>query len=94
MDVPYSDYAAWAERFLGGDALEPVLFSETEDGKLLLRMEKTDSGLDWSKVKLGSVAAGADGSYTADLGAASAVFNVTENAGLYRVETITLTPNP
>ena len=94
VDVLYSDYAAWAERFMGGDALESVRFSETEDGKLLLRMGETGSGIDWSKVKFGSVAAGADGSYTADLGAASAVFTVTEDAGLYRIETITLTPNP
>ena len=94
VDVPYSDYAAWAERFMGGDALEPVRFSETEDGKLLLRMGETGSGIDWSRVKLISVAVGADGSYTADLGAASAVFTVTEDEGLYRIETITLTPNP
>ena len=95
VDVPYSDYAAWAERFLGGDALEPARFSETEDGKLLLQLGKTDSGIDWSRVTLVSVTAGADGSYTADLGAASAVFTVSKNEeGLYRVETITLTPNP
>ena len=35
-----------------------------------------------------------DCSYTADLGAASAVFTVAEDEGLYRIETITLTPNP
>lgn len=94
VDTPYADYAAWAGRFLGGDALGSVQFSETEDGKLLLRMGETGSGIDWSKVKLVSVAAGADGSFTANLSAASAVFTVSQNAeGLYRIETITLTPN-
>ena len=95
VDTPYADYAAWAGRFLGGDALGSVQFSETEDGKLLLRLDETGSGIDWSRVTLVSVTAGADGSYTADLGAASAVFTVSKNEeGLYRVETITLTPNP
>ena len=92
VDTPYADYAAWAERIMGCDTLGPVRFSETEDGKLLLRKAEAE-GIDGSGMKLVSVSAEADGSFTADLGAASAAFTVSQNAeGLYRVETITLTP--
>ncbi len=94
VDIPYAEYAAWAERFLGGDILGPVQFSETEDGKLLLRRWEGDDGIDGTGLEIRSVTLETDGSYTADLGAASAVFTVSQNAeGLYRIETITLTPN-
>jgi hypothetical protein len=94
LDISYADYAAWAERFMGGDTLGPVQFSETEDGKLLLRQREADYGIDGTRLEIRSVTPEADGSYTADLGAASAVFTVSQNAdGRYRIETIELTAN-
>ncbi len=79
---------------MGGDTLGPVQFSETEDGKLLLRQREADYGIDGTRLEIRSVTPAADGSYTADLGDASAVFIVSKNEeGLYRIETITLTPN-
>ena len=94
VDTPYADYAAWAERFMGGDVLGPVQFSESEDGKLLLRRVEADNGIGGTKLEIRSATPAADGSYTADLGAASAVFTVSKNEeDLYRIETITLTPD-
>ena len=91
VDTPYADYAAWAERFMGGDVLGPVQFAETEDGKLLLRRWEADNGIDSSMLEIRSVTLAADGSYTADLGGVTAVFTVSQTAeGLYRIETVEL----
>lgn len=95
-EVFYAEYAAWAGRFMSEDAATqlPWVFAEGADGKLLVRRAETDSGIDWAKLAIRSVSAGENGAYTADLGAASAVFTVSKNeAGLYRVETLTLTEN-
>ena len=95
-DISYADFAAWAGRFMSEDAatLLPWVFAEGADGELILRRAETDSGIDWGKLAIRSVSAGENGVYTADLGAASADFTVTESGGLYRIETITLTENP
>ena len=95
-DISYADFAAWAGRFMSEDAatLLPWVFAEGADGKLLVRRAETDSGIDWGNLSIRSVTAGEGGGYTAELGAASADFTVTESGGLYRIETITLTENP
>ena len=91
LDIPYAEYAAWAERFMGGDTLGPVQFAETEDGKLLLRRWEADNRIDSSKLEIRSVTHEADGSYTADLGGVTAVFTVSQtDEGLYRIETVEL----
>ena len=94
--VSYAALAAWAGRFMGEEPalLLPWGFAEGGDGELILRRAETDSGIDWGKLAIRSVTAGENGVYTADLGAASAVFTVTESGGLYRIETITLTETP
>ena len=95
-DVSYAAFAAWAGRFMSEEAALPLpwVFAEGEDGRLILRRAETDSGIDWGKLGIRAVTAGEKGVYTADLGAASAVFNVSETEeGLYRIETVTLTPN-
>ena len=95
LDIPWADYAAWAGRFLGEDAqgLFPVVFFEGEDGKLAARKTETDSGIDWSGLQIRSVS-GADGVYTADLGALTLTFTVSQTEeGLYRVETVEQTSN-
>ena len=95
-DISWADFAAWAGRFMSEDAATqlPWVFAEGADGKLLVRRAETDSGIDWAKLTIRSVTAGENGVYTADLGAASAAFTVTESGGLYRIETITLTETP
>ena len=96
-DVSYAAFAAWAGRFMGEDAslLLPWIFAEGADGGLTVRKAETDSGIDWAKLAIRSVAAGENGVYTADLGAASAVFTTAQTEdGSFRIETITLTPNP
>lgn len=88
VDTPYADYAAWAARFMGGDTLGPIRFTESEDGKLVLR-RVSGSETDWTMLEIRSVTPEADGSYTADLGGVTATFTVSQTEeGLYRIETI------
>lgn len=94
-DISYAAYAAWAGRFMQEDAalLLPWVFAEGGNGRLILRRADTDSGIDWAKLKILSVTE-ENGVYTADLGAASAVYTVSKTAdGLYRIETIAVTAN-
>lgn len=96
VDIPWADFSAWIDRFMSEEARAdfPYLFSEAEDGGLTLRKSETDTRSFWLSLTLRSVADNGDGSYSADLGAASAVFTVSHSAdGAYRVETVTLTPN-
>ena len=96
LDFPYPDFAAWADRFMSEAARAefPVRFSETEEGGLFLQKSETDTRSFFLSLELRSVTDNGDGTWTADLGAASAVFTVSQGAeGLYRIETITLTPN-
>lgn len=93
LDIPYADYAAWADRFMSPDAqdLFPVRFSEAEGGGLIVRKAETDNRSDWLNAELRSVSAGEDGVYTADLGTMTVRFTVSQTEeGLYRVETVTL----
>ena len=95
-DIPYADFSAWADRFMREEARAefPIRFSEAEDGGLFLQKSETDTRSFWRSLKLRSVTDNGDGSWSADLGAASAVFTVSQNPdGLYRIETIALTPN-
>lgn len=92
VDIPYSDYAAWAERFMRADVLGPIQFTESEDGKLLLR-RVSGSEINWAGLEVGSTVQGEDGLYTADLGAVTASFTVSETDATYVIETIELTPN-
>ena len=95
MDIPYTAFAAWADRFMSEDAQAPlpIRFSEAADGGLLVSRSETDTRSLILSLKLGAVADNGDGTYTADLGAASAVFTVSQGAdGLYRIETIALDP--
>lgn len=92
-DIPYADFAAWADRFMSEEARAefPIRFSETEDGGLFLQKSETDTRDFWRALALHAVTDNGDGSYRADLGAASAVFTVSQNAdGLYRIESIEL----
>ena len=90
VDTPYADYAAWAARIMGGDTLGPIRFTESEDGKLVLR-RVSGSEIDWTMLEIRSVTPEADGSYTADLGGVTATFTVSQTEeGLYRIETIVL----
>ena len=94
VELPYATFSAWADRFMSPEAREdfPILFSQGEDGSLILRKSETDTRSFWLSLTLGSVADNGDGTWTADLGGADAVFTITENGGLYRVETVSLTP--
>lgn len=91
-DISYAAYAAWAGRFMQEDAalLLPWGFAEGEDGGLILRRSDTDSGIDWTKLEIGSVTE-ESGVWTADLGGVTATFTVSQTEeGLYRIDTIKL----
>lgn len=95
-DIPYADFTAWADRFMREEARAefPIRFSEAEDGGLFLQKSETDTRSFWRSLALRTVTDNGDGSWSADLGAASAVFTVSQSPdGLYRIETIALTPN-
>lgn len=95
VEIPYADFSAWADRFMSPESRAdyPYRFSETEDGRLLLQKSETDTRSFWRSLSLEAVADNGDGTYSAELGAASAVFTVSQNAdGSYRIETIALTP--
>lgn len=92
-NIPYADFTAWADRFMSETARAdfPIRFSEAEDGGLFLQKSETDTRSFWRSLKLHSVAANGDGTWSADLGAATAVFTVSQSAdGLYRIESIEL----
>ena len=92
-NIPYADFTAWADRFMSETARAdfPFRFSEAEDGGLFLQKSETDTRSFWRSLKLHSVAANGDGTWSADLGAATAVFTVFQSAdGLYRIESIEL----
>ena len=92
-EISYADYAAWAGRFMdeAAAALLPWSFAEGADGRLVIRRSGTEPGVDWAGLVIRSVTE-TDGVYTADLGAASAVFTVSQSDdSLYRIETIELT---
>ena len=92
-DIPYADFAAWADRFMSEEerAEFPIRFSEAEDGMLFMQKSETDTRDFWRSLKLGAVTDNGDGSWSADLGDASAVFTVSQNDdGLYRIESIEL----
>ncbi|MBR6376525.1 MAG: hypothetical protein IKS05_02025 [Oscillospiraceae bacterium] len=94
LDIPYADFSVWADRFMSEEARAefPIRFSETEAGGLFLQKSETDTRDFWRSLALHSVSDNGDGSYRADLGAASAVFTVSQSDdGLYRIETIKLT---
>ena len=93
VEIPYADFSAWADRFMseGARAEFPFRFSETEAGGLFLQRSETDTRDFWRSLALHAVTDNGDGSYRADLGAASAVFTVSQSDdGLYRIETIEL----
>ena len=93
-DIPYAEFAAWVGRFMSEDAMDclPGLFLEGEDGDLVIRKPETETGINWAKLQLVSVTE-TEGGYAADLGTAAAVFTVSRNDdGLYRIETVALTP--
>ena len=93
-DIPYGDFSAWADRFMSplARAEFPIRFTETEAGGLFLQKSETDTRSFWRSLVLHSVSDNSDGSWSADLGAASAVFTVSQSDdGLYRIETIELT---
>ena len=93
LDLPYADFTAWADRFMSEAARGdfPIRFSETEEGGLWLQKSETDTRSLYLSMSLGDVADSGDGTWTADLGAATADFTVSQNAdGLYRIETIEL----
>ena len=95
MDIPYADYAAWADRFMSPEAqdLFPVRFFEAEDGRLIARKSETDNRSAWLNTELRSVSAGEGGVYTADLGTMTLRFTVSQaEAGLYRIETVSQIP--
>ena len=95
VEIPYADFSAWADRFMSPEARAdfPYRFSETEDSRLLLQKSETDTRSFWLSLTLERVTDNGDGTYTADLGAASAVFTVSAGTdGLYSIETIALTP--
>ena len=94
-DLPYEAFRAWTLRFMSEDCAArflPAIFWQTEAGGLGFR-HPARSDLDLRSLIVDSVTENADGSWTADLGAASAVFSVSKNTdGFYRIETITLSP--
>ena len=93
LDIPYADFSAWADRFMAEAARAefPFRFSEAENGGLFLQRSETDTRDFWRSLTLHSVSDNGDGSYRADLGAASAVFTVSQrDDGLYRIESIEL----
>lgn len=94
-DLPYGPFLDWTLRFMSeGCAARfiPSRYRSTEDGYLSILPGEDGSGIDWGALAVRSVTA-KDGTYTADLGAASAVFTVSEESGVYRIETIDVTPN-
>ena len=95
IDIPCAEFSAWADRFMSPEARAdfPVCFSEAEDGRLLARKSETDTRSFWLSLTLGSVTDNGDGTRSADLGAASALFTVSQNTdGMYFIDTIELTP--
>ena len=71
-------------------ALLPWRFAEGADGRLIIRKADTDSGIAWAKLRIVSVTE-ESGVYTADLGAVTATFTVTQQGDdLYRMESIEL----
>ena len=93
VDLPYADYSAWADRFMSEAARAdfPIRFSETEEGGLWLQKSETDTRSLYLSLSLGDVSDNGDGTWTADLGAATADFTVLQGAeGLYWIETIEL----
>lgn len=92
-NIPYADFAAWADRFMSEEARAefPIRFSETEDGGLFLQKSETDTRDFFLSLELRSVTDNGDGTWTADLGGAEAGFTVLQrDDGLYRIETISL----
>ncbi len=94
-DLPYETFYAWTLRFMSEDCAArfiPAIFRRTEEGGVSLRLP-AQSDLNLNSLIVDSFTENADGSRTADLGAASAVFTVSQNDdGLYRIESIELTP--
>lgn len=91
-ELPYADYAAWAGRFMSEEASRhfPWRFSEGEDGRLTIWKSETEPGIVWADLEIRSVTE-TDGVYTADLGAVTATFTVTQQGDdLYRMESIEL----
>ena len=96
LDIPWADFSAWADRFMRPEARAelPIRFSEAEDGGLLLRRSETDTRSFFLSLELRAVTDKGEGTWSADLGTASADFSLSQNAdGLYRIETIQLTPH-
>lgn len=91
-EISYADYAAWAGRFMdeAAAALLPWSFAEGADGRLVIRRSGTEPGIVWADLEIRSVTE-TDGVYTADLGAVTATFTVTQqDDDLYRMESIEL----
>ncbi len=91
-EISWTDFAAWAGRFMSEDAARPFFYqySASEDGMLTVAIPQTPPEIDWAKLTVLSVTE-ENGVYTADLGGVTAVFTVSQtDEGLYRIETVEL----